>query len=121
MSPREAIEDLLAAWEQGDPSRAGRLFTTDGVYIDPLFEHTPVGPGAIEAAVAGGMGAITECRINVRHLASEGAVGFIEAEFTSVLADGSGRLDFPFAMLVEMREGLIERLVEYFDTRPLVP
>ncbi len=121
MSPREAIEDLLVAWEQGDPSRAGRLFTDDGVYIDPLFEETPVGPEAIEAAVADGMGAITDCKINVRHWVSEGAVGCIEAEFTSALADGSGRLDFPFAMLVEMRDGLIERLVEYFDTRPLVP
>ena len=121
MSPREAIEELLAAWELGDPGRAGRLFTADGVYIDPLFEEMPVGPEAISAAVADGMGAITDCKINTRHLLSEGTVGFIEAEFTSILADGSGRLDFPFAMLVEMRDGLIERLVEYFDTKPLVP
>jgi ketosteroid isomerase-like protein len=43
----------------------------------------------------------------------------VEAEFRSGLAAG-GRLDFDFAMLVELRDGRIARLAEYFDTRPLV-
>ena len=33
---------------------------------------------------------------------------------------GEGRLDFEFAMVVEMRDGEITRLREYFDKRPLV-
>ncbi len=39
--------------------------------------------------------------------------------FRSALADGGGRFDFPFAMVVELRDGRIARLTEYFDTAPL--
>jgi ketosteroid isomerase-like protein len=41
--------------------------------------------------------------------------------FASKLRDGGDRFDFPFAILVELRDGKIARLAEYFDTRPLVP
>ena len=41
--------------------------------------------------------------------------------FGSRLRDGGGRFDFPFAILVEHSDAGIERLAEYFDTRPLVP
>ena len=34
-------------------------------------------------------------------------------------ADGGGRFDFPFAMAVEVQDGRIARLTEYFDTAPL--
>jgi hypothetical protein len=44
-----------------------------------------------------------------------------EGYFTSRLADGSGRLDFPFAILVEMRGDLVARAAEFYDTRPLSP
>ena len=45
------------------------------------------------------------------------AVGF----FASKLREGGERFDFPFAILVELRDERIARLAEYFDTRPLVP
>jgi ketosteroid isomerase-like protein len=45
----------------------------------------------------------------------------VEAEFRSALASGDGRLDFDFMMLVELRDGRIARLAEYFDTGPLLP
>ena len=40
--------------------------------------------------------------------------------FRSALADGGARMDFAFAMVVELRGGRIARLAEYFDTAPLV-
>jgi ketosteroid isomerase-like protein len=40
--------------------------------------------------------------------------------FRSALADGGARMDFPFAIAVEMRDGLITRCAEYFDTAGLV-
>jgi hypothetical protein len=43
-----------------------------------------------------------------------------EGSFTSRLADGSGRLDFTFAITVEMKQGRIARAAEFFDTRPLI-
>jgi ketosteroid isomerase-like protein len=50
----------------------------------------------------------------------EGDIGLCEGYFAAALADSGGRLDFPFAAVVEMRDGRIARLAEYFDTRPLV-
>jgi hypothetical protein len=44
-----------------------------------------------------------------------------EGFFASRLADGSGRLDFPFAITAEMRGDLVSRIGEFYDTRPLVP
>ena len=40
--------------------------------------------------------------------------------FRSQLADGGARMDFPFAIAVELRGGLIARCTEYFDTAGLV-
>jgi ketosteroid isomerase-like protein len=40
--------------------------------------------------------------------------------FRSVLADGGARMDFPFAIAVELRDGQIARCTEYFDTAGLV-
>jgi ketosteroid isomerase-like protein len=51
----------------------------------------------------------------------DGAIGFSEGVFTSRLAGESTRFDFRFAAVVEMRDGKIERLSEYFDTKPLLP
>jgi ketosteroid isomerase-like protein len=71
--------------------------------------------------LAGGMGELADCSITTRRLISEGDTGMVEAEFRSALASGDGRLDFDFMMLVELRDGRIARLAEYFDTRPLLP
>ena len=38
--------------------------------------------------------------------------------FGSRLRDGGERFDFPFAILVELSDAGIERLAEYFDTKP---
>jgi ketosteroid isomerase-like protein len=48
-------------------------------------------------------------------------VAICEASFLSELASGEGRFDFEFAMVIEVRDGQITRLCEFFDTRPLVP
>ena len=65
----------------------------------------------VNALKAGGAQVLT--------VAADGATGLAEGTFASALREG-GRLDFPFAMVVEMRDGRIARLSEYFDTRPLV-
>ena len=49
-----------------------------------------------------------------------GDLGLAEGMFRSVLADGGGRMDFAFAIAIELQDGRIARLTEYFDTAPLV-
>src|SRR5881392_3093977 len=105
MTPAEALRAVCDAWEAGDPDAAAGLFAPDGVYEDPLYPEALTGPEAIRAGMVEGMGAIED---GDRVL----AIGF----FASKLRDGGARLDFPFAILVELRDGRISRLSEYFDT-----
>ena len=121
MTPTEALRAVCDAWEAGDPDTAAGLFAPDGAYEDPLYPAPLHGPEAIRAGMAEGMGAIEDCRVTLDPVMEDGdrvlAIGF----FASKLRDRGVRFDFPFAILVELREGKIARLSEYFDTRPLVP
>ena len=120
MTPREATTAVLEAWERGDAAAVAELFAADGRYEDPLFPEAIVGPEAIHAAVAPAMAEIRKLEIPVRAIAETGNVAICEASFRAELASGEGRFDFDFAMTVEVRDGKIVRLTEYFDTQPLV-
>jgi ketosteroid isomerase-like protein len=121
MRPREAMREIFAAWESNDPDGLARLFTEDGIYEDPLKPARLVGKADVREGNAPAMAALDSCRIDIARIVEDGDTGFCEGFFASSLADGSGRLDFPFAMIVEMRDGLVARCGEYFDTRPLLP
>jgi len=121
MTPREATEAVFEAWERSDADAVAALFTADGCYEDPLFPEAVVGPEAIRDAVAPAMEEIRDLRIPVRLIVEAGEIAICEASFLCELANGEGRFDFDFAMTVEMRDGKIARLTEYFDTRGLQP
>jgi uncharacterized protein (TIGR02246 family) len=120
MIASEAIRALCAAWEGGDPGAFADLFGEDGVYEDPLKEGPIVGREQIREGNRPAMTAIEDCRVEIRHLVADGTVAMAEGYFASRMADGSGRLDFPFAIIAEMKGGLISRAAEFYDTRPLV-
>jgi uncharacterized protein (TIGR02246 family) len=119
MNSGEAIRALCAAWERGDPEGLAALFDDDGVYEDPLKGDPMVGRAQILEDNREAMAAIEDCRVEIRHLVADDAVAMAEGSFASRLADGSGRLDFAFAITVEMQQGRIARAAEFFDTRPL--
>jgi uncharacterized protein (TIGR02246 family) len=121
MDAREATLAVCAAWERGDAAAVAELFTADGRYEDPLLGDPAIGPDAIREAVEPAMAEIRNLRIPVKHVVLEGDIAVCEASFLSELATGEGRFDFEFAMVIEMRDGRISRLAEFFDTRPLVP
>ncbi|HEY2440942.1 MAG TPA: nuclear transport factor 2 family protein [Solirubrobacteraceae bacterium] len=116
MTPLEAIRAVFAAWEAGDADALRDLFCEDGVYLDPLKDGPLEGRDAIVEGNRPAMAAITECRIEVRHGVETGETGMVEGFFASRLATGDGRLDFPFAVVGQLRDGRIARLAEYFDT-----
>jgi len=119
MTAGEAIRALCAAWERGDPDALADLFSEDGVYEDPLMDGPLVGRKHIREGSGPAMADITDCRVEIRHLLVDGAVAMAEGYFASRLADGSGRLDFPFAITAEMKGDLISRIGEFYDTRSL--
>jgi ketosteroid isomerase-like protein len=121
MTPTEALRAVCDAWERGDPDAAAALFAPDGVYEDPLYPAPLRGREAIRAGLADGMGAIENCRVTLDPVLEQGDKVLAIGHFGSRLRDGGERFDFPFAILVEHSDAGIERLAEYFDTRPLVP
>jgi ketosteroid isomerase-like protein len=121
MKPGEAIKALFDGWEKSDPDAVADLFTSDGIYEDPLQPKHLVGPDEIRQGCGTGIAAITDCQIKTLHFLESLELGFAEGFFASKDVNSGERFDFPFALLVEMREGKIARLAEYFDTKPLIP
>jgi ketosteroid isomerase-like protein len=119
MTPSEAVRAILRAWEEADPDAIAALFAADGVFDDPLQPKRRIGPAEIRAACAGGIAAIRNCRIPIRHLVEYGNIALAEGDFLSELADTGARFDFPFALVLEMKNGKVSRLAEYFDTHAL--
>ena len=121
MNARDATVAVCQAWERSDAQAVADLFSEDGRYEDPLFPEVLVGPEAIRDGVAPAMAEITDLEIPIRYLAVDGDVAICEAAFLCKLAADGTRMDFDFAMAIEVRDGRIVRLREYFDTRPLTP
>lgn len=118
MTPNQAIDAVCRGWQDRDVDAVASLFCSDGLYVDPLAPRDLQGPDDIRAVLGPNIGGLSSCKIDLGPVIADGNVGFVEGKFLS--EGGEGALDFPFAMLVEMRDGKIARLAEYFDTRPLV-
>jgi ketosteroid isomerase-like protein len=121
MKPIDALKASFAAWEARDPAALAGLFAEEGAFVDPLKPAVLVGPGQIEAGNRDAMAILEDVRITIDLAFENDNHGAVEGVFQSRLADGGGRFDFPFMASVEMRDGRIERLSEYFDTKGLVP
>ena len=118
MNAEETMRARAAAWESGDPDAIADRFAPDGVYEGPLFDGFPVGPEAVRTACAEAFAEISEVRVPLHHVAMTGDVALAEGQFLS--ADLAGvRCDFDLVMVVELRDGLIVRFTEYFDTAKL--
>jgi ketosteroid isomerase-like protein len=119
LSPAGAVRAVCAAWESLDASALALLFAPEGVYDDPLKAGRLTGPAAIREGNAAAMAQLKSCRIDIDHLLEAGPTALAEGRFDAETADG-GRMEFPFALVAELREGTITRLAEYFDTRHLL-
>jgi ketosteroid isomerase-like protein len=120
MTALEALRAVFRAWEAGDPDALRDLFCADGRYLDPLKDGPLQGREAIVEGNRPAMAAITGCRISEAVALESDGRAVVEGYFASQVAGADARFDFAFAALVEMRDGQIERLAEYFDTRPLL-
>ena len=119
MTALEATRAVFDAWEVGDPDALRALFTSDGVYLDPLKAAPLEGPEAIVEGNRAAMAAIRDCRISVSLAIEDGERAVVEGVFASELVESGARFDFPFVAITEITGGRVKRLAEYFDTRPL--
>jgi ketosteroid isomerase-like protein len=119
MTPIEALRAVCEAWTRLDNDALADLFDDEGLFDDPLNERVLRGREDVRAVTAPAMQALAECEVTLDTALESGEFGLGEGTFRARLADGEGRMDFSFALAVEMREGRIARLTEYFDTAPL--
>jgi ketosteroid isomerase-like protein len=119
VTPSEALQAICEAWNRLDNDALADLFDVAGTFEDPLHERVLTGREDIRTVNAPAMAALSECEVTLSTVLEDGATGLGEGMFRSALADGA-RMDFPFAIAVELRDGLITRCTEYFDTTGLV-
>jgi len=119
MKPAQAIREVMAGWERLDPQQVAELFADRGIYDDPLKDGRIVGPKAILEANAKAMHDLLSCSIELGHVVETDQVALAEGEFRAELRAG-GALAFSFAVVLEVGDGKVTRLAEYFDTRPLL-
>jgi ketosteroid isomerase-like protein len=116
MTPGEALQAICEAWNRLDNDALADLFTDSGTFEDPLHERVLTGREDIRTVNAPAMASLSECEVTLSTVLEGGESGLAEGLFRSQLADGGARMDFPFAIAVELRGGLITRCTEYFDT-----
>ena len=119
MTPIETLQAICEAWNRLDNDALADLFAADGVFEDPLHEKTLRGREEIRTVNAPAMASLSECEVTIGPALENGDFGLAEGMFRSALADGGARMDFAFAIAIELRDGQITRLTEYFDTAPL--
>ena len=120
MTPTETLQAICEAWNRLDNDALADLFSEDGAFEDPLHERVLRGREDVRAVNGPAMSALSECEVTLSTVLERGDLGLAEGMFRSALADGGARMDFPFAIAIELRDGRIARLTEYFDTAPLV-
>ena len=119
MTADQAMVAICRCWDRLDVDALAALFTADGTYEDPLKPATLRGVDDVREGNRPAMAALSTCEVTLGHTLASGDLGFAEGEFRSALVEG-GRLDFPFALIVEMDGGLVKRAAEYFDTKRLL-
>jgi ketosteroid isomerase-like protein len=120
MTPSEALQAICEAWNRLDNDALADLFDVAGTFEDPLHERVLTGREDIRTVNAPAMASLSECEVTLSTVLEDDATGLAEGTFRSALADGGARMDFPFAIAVELRDRLITRCTEYFDTAGLV-
>ncbi len=119
MTPIEMLQAICEAWNRLDNDALADLFAEDGVFEDPLHGRALRGREDIRAVNGPAMAALSECEVALSSAVENGDLGLAEGMFRSRLADGGERMDFAFAIALELRDGKIARVTEYFDTAPL--
>lgn len=128
MTPTEALRAYCDAFVTGDVAAIGRLFAEDASCELPLLERPLKGRDDIVRDVGIAVRGLKDMKVEFGTIIESGEEVFAEGIFTSEMV-GAGtyvdltpvRADFPFVMIVEMRDGQIVRLAEYLDTKKVKP
>ena len=128
MTPKEALLAYCDAFAHRETARLAALFADDAVFDIPFQDNRLEGRDLIMREMATSMRGLKNISVELGHIVEGDDDVYAEGVFLSEMVgapprvDGTPvRTDFRFVAVVEMADGLITRLTEYFDTKPLKP
>jgi ketosteroid isomerase-like protein len=121
MNAEGAIRHLCQAWTRSDNDAIAEIFGEDGVFVDPLHARPLIGAADVRDVNRRAVDELRDVGIDVYWVVGDDERACAEGRMTAtVVADGS-KMDFQFAMIAETKDGIVTRVVEYFDTNNLSP
>src|SRR5215813_2165849 len=128
LTARRALERYCDAFARRAADEIEPLFADDAVYDLPLQDGRIHGRDHIMREIRTALRGLKSIEVHLEHVLESGDSASCEGVFRSEHigipphVDGRpARLDFRFVAVVEVSDGKIVRLSEYFDTKPLKP
>lgn len=112
----KAVEAMMAAWKRRDVEGFIATLADDIEYHWHPTKRPAVGKDKMRKFLANYEQGFDQQEWNIRHTAEAGNVLFVEG--MEVLVDRSTgvKMDNPFVQVFELRDGLITRMRDYYDT-----
>jgi ketosteroid isomerase-like protein len=115
MDPGEALRAFYDRFVAADIEGLVELFQPHGVLAVNDRRHE--GHEGIRTSQARYREGVTNCEVTFRVVAEAGDSALGEALFTADRVHEEGSIHLPFAAVLDLEEGRILRLIEYFDRR----
>lgn len=112
----KVVEAMMAAWKRRDVEGFIATLADDIEYHWHPTKRPAVGKDKMRKFLANYEQGFDQQEWNIRHTAEAGNVLFVEG--MEVLVDRSTgvKMDNPFVQVFELRDGLITRMRDYYDT-----
>ncbi len=122
------LEEFCSLFEKRDVAGMESLFAEEAIYELPLNDHAVVGRDNILKDLKTTFSGLKDIRISLDDVIADetgvSAEGTFYGQNIAIppMVDGRpSRLDFRFALCLDIEGGRITRYSEYFDTKPLRP
>lgn len=112
----KAVEAMMAAWKKRDVEGFIATLADDIEYHWHPTKRPAVGKDKMRKFLSNYEAGFDQQEWVVRHTAEAGNVLFVEGMEVLVDRSTGARMDNPFVQVFELRDGLITRMRDYYDT-----
>ncbi len=112
----KAVEAMMAAWKKRDVEGFIATLADDIEYHWHPTKRPAIGKDKMRKFLANYEQGFDQQEWTIRHSAEAGNVLFVEGMEVLVDRSTGARMDNPFVQVFELRDGLITRMRDYYDT-----
>ncbi len=112
----KAVEAMMAAWKKRDVEGFIATLADDIEYHWHPTKRPAIGKDKMRKFLANYEQGFDQQEWKIRHSAESGNVLFVEGMEVLVDRSTGTRMDNPFVQVFELRDGLITRMRDYYDT-----